>query len=52
MYLKATWQDGDSITANKMNHIENGIADNQLPEVTLNDADLYLQVVVDYDDME
>ena len=52
MYLKATWQDGDSITANKMNHIENGIADNQPPEVALSDEGYYLQVVADYDDTE
>ena len=26
-YTKTTWQNGDTITAEKLNHIENGIAD-------------------------
>ena len=49
MYSKTTWQSGDTVTAVRMNNIENGITN--LPPVTLNDVGKYLKVYVDYNNL-
>lgn len=49
MYIKQTWTNGDLITANKLNHIELGIEENQLPEITANDIGKYLIGVPDFE---
>lgn len=47
MYIKQTWTNGDLIIANKLNHIELGIEENQLPEITTDDIGKYLIGVPD-----
>lgn len=52
MYIKQTWTNGDLITANKLNHIELGIEENQLPEITTADIGKYLIGVPDFEHPE
>ena len=52
MYIKQTWTNGDLITANKLNHIELGIEENQLPEITTDDIGKYLIGVADTDNIQ
>ena len=52
MYIKQTWTNGDLITANKLNHIELGIEENQLPEITAADIGKYLIGVLDTDNVQ
>ncbi len=52
MYIKQTWTNGDLITANKLNHIELGIEENQLPEITTADIGKYLMGVPDTDNIQ
>ena len=37
MYNKTTWQSGDTITATKLNNIENGLADGGVLFININD---------------
>ena len=52
MYIKQTWTNGDLITANKLNHIELGIEENQLPEITTADIGKYLIGIPDFENPE
>lgn len=38
-YNKTTWQNGDTITAEKLNNMENGIADSPIFTVTITGSD-------------
>lgn len=51
MYAKQTWTNGDLIIASKLNHIEDGIDTNQLPEITTDDIGKYLIGVADFDNI-
>lgn len=52
MYIKQTWTNGDLIIASKLNHIEEGIEENQLPEITTADIGKYLIGVLDTDNVQ
>ena len=43
-YVKTTWQTGDTVTAEKLNHAEQGIADNS--------ADVYVGTLLESDDYQ
>lgn len=52
MYIKQTWTNGDLIIASKLNHIEDGIDTNQLPEITTDDIGKYLIGIPDFEHPE
>ena len=49
MYEKQTWVDGDVLSASKLNHIEDGVEESNLPEITTKNYGGYLGVVADED---
>lgn len=49
MYEKQTWVDGDVLSASKLNHIEDGVEESNLPEVTTKNYGGYLGVIADED---
>ena len=49
MYEKQTWVDGGVLLASKLNHIEDGVEESNLPEITVLNQGGYLGVVADED---
>lgn len=49
MYEKQTWVDGEVLLASKLNHIEDGVEENNLPEINVTNYGGYLGVVADED---
>lgn len=49
MYAKQTWVDGEVLSASKLNHIEDGVEENQFPEINVTNQGGYLGVVADED---
>ena len=49
MYEKQTWVDGDVLSASKLNHIEDGVEESNLPEITTKNYGGYLGVIADED---
>lgn len=51
MYTKQTWVDGDVLSSSKLNHIEDGVEENHIPEIEEGDYGGYLGVVADEDNI-
>ena len=49
MYAKQTWVDGEVLLSSKLNHIEDGVEENNLPEINVANRGGYLGVVADED---